>query len=66
MINIDYDNLGPEYLIPVYFPTITKIKKETRIQEKFGGIKPFFKKGEKWPLDSSNKPMSFICQFKDP
>lgn len=54
------------YFNTVYFPQIKKIDRETGIEEKFGGRKPFFKKGESWPITNYNDPLVFICQFKDP
>lgn len=66
-IEIDFDNLSEEFYTKAYIPTTTQIKfeEETGLEEKFGGSKPFFMKGESWPIDPSNIPMKFFCQFKD-
>ena len=65
---IDFKNLTDDFYVDVFFPeweTNKKIK-EDPFQQKFGGKRPFFTKGESWPLDSLGKPMVFICQFIDP
>lgn len=51
----------------VYFPVVSKdiLKKENGLEEKFGGLVPFFIKGEKWPM-VDDVPMTFFCQIKDP
>jgi len=51
-----------------YLPVIKEIKEfdETGREEKFGGTKPFFIEGEKWPKDIDGNPLVFFCQFKDP
>ncbi len=64
---IDFDNMSIEDMNEVYFPVVSKdiIKKESGLEEKFGGNVPFFIKGEKWPL-VNDVPMTFFCQIKDP
>ena len=66
---IDFDNMPIEDMNEVYFPVVSKniilIKKESGLEEKFGGHVPFFIKGEKWPMVDS-VPMTFFCQIKDP
>ena len=64
---IDFDNMPIEDMKEVYFPVVSKniLKKETGLEEKFGGHKPFFIKGEKWPI-FDGVPMTFFCQMKDP
>ena len=64
--------------VNAYRPKVEKMdpKKETGRESKFGGTKPFFVKGEKWPTDvkwdyktSKNGPtyyMTFFGQFIDP
>jgi len=61
------DDLPDELYCKAYKPEVLKIliKNETGRESKFGGSKPFFIMGEKWP--SYNKYyMTFFCQFKDP
>jgi hypothetical protein len=65
--NIDFNNLLTlDYRI-AYFPCVSNeiIEDENGKEQKFGGKKPFFIKGEKWPLDNDT-PMTFFCQFIDP
>lgn len=66
--NIDFDNLPKKFYTNAYIPNTVEIKfdDETGIEEKFGGSKPFFIKGESWPVDSNNIEMIFFGQFKDP
>lgn len=59
-------NFDDSYFNTVYFPQVKKIERETGLEEKFGGMKPFFKKGEIWPTTQYLEPLVFICQFKDP
>ena len=66
VITFDPDTFDNSYFNTVYFPQVKKIVNETGLEEKFGGRKPFFKKGETWPTTKSNEPLVFICQFKDP
>jgi uncharacterized protein YwqG len=67
----DFNNLPPSCYVSAFTPKTVKIdsgkdaKKETGLEEKFGGKVPFFVKGEKWPLSPSGAPMSFFCQLKD-
>lgn len=65
---IDFDNLSKDFYTNAYIPTSIQIKfeEETGLEEKFGGSKPFFIKGESWPVDDDYIPMRFFCQFKDP
>ena len=65
---IDFDNLSKDFYINAYIPISIQIKfeEETGLEEKFGGSKPFFIKGESWPIDDDYIPMRFFCQFKDP
>ena len=65
---IDFDNLSKDFYTNAYIPTSLQIKfeEETGLEEKFGGSKPFFIKGESWPVDDDTIPMRFFCQFKDP
>jgi uncharacterized protein YwqG len=65
---IDFDNLSKDFYINAYIPTSIPIKfeEETGLEDKFGGSKPFFIKGESWPIDDDCIPMRFFCQFKDP
>jgi len=66
--NIDFENLPKLLYTESYLPVTTEIKyeEENGLEEKFGGSKPFFIKGEEWPLDGADIPMKFFCQFKDP
>ncbi len=58
----------------VYSPDVLETpipeEEETGMEEKFGGEKPFFMKGETWPeyeTDCGEKrPYDFVCQYKDP
>jgi uncharacterized protein YwqG len=63
----DFSRLPEDFFKDSYIPIVSseKINIETGLEEKFGGEIPFFVKGEKWP-DDDDKPMNFICQFKDP
>lgn len=65
---IDFDNLSKDFYTNAYIPTSIQIKfeEETGLEDKFGGSKPFFIKGESWPVDDDYIPMRFFCQFKDP
>jgi len=67
-IEIDFDNLSKDFYTNAYIPISIQIniKDETGLEDKFGGSKPFFIKGETWPIDDDNIPMRFFCQFKDP
>lgn len=55
-----------------YIPKVSKnqIDNETGLEDKFGGSKPFFIEGEKWPLyttyNNEESFMRLLCQFKDP
>jgi len=64
---IDFDNMSIEDMNEFYFPVVNKniIKKESGLEEKFGGNVPFFIKGEKWPI-IDDVPMTFFGQIKDP
>ena len=68
--NIDFDDLYDDCYTTAFIPRVGKneIEVETGLEEKFGGNKPFFIEGEKWPLskDELKEPMKLICQFKDP
>ena len=68
--NIDFDDLYDDCYTIAFIPRVGKneIEVETGLEEKFGGNKPFFIEGEKWPLskDELKEPMKLICQFKDP
>lgn len=63
-----FSNITDEYLKDVYYPNtkLIQFNEETGLENKFGGSKPFFIKGETWKFDSEGKPMIFLCQFKDP
>jgi hypothetical protein len=64
---IDFNSLiDLDYRI-AYFPCVSNevIENENGKEQKFGGKKPFFIKGEKWPMDN-DIPMTFFCQFIDP
>ena len=67
----DFNNLPPSCYVSAFTPKTTKIslekdaKKETGLEEKFGGKVPFFIEGEEWPLSPSGDPMTFFCQLKD-
>ena len=57
----------------VYTPVVKEDKPlsvETGLEEKFGGEKPFFMKGETWPMYKSEsgeeRPYDFVCQYIDP
>jgi len=67
-IKIAFDNLSKKFYTNAYIPTSIQIKfeEETGLEDKFGGSKPFFIKGESWPIDDDYIPMRFFCQFKDP
>lgn len=64
---IDFDNLPDKFYTDAYFPEYLKIMEdeETGLEEKFGGSKPFFIKGESWPV-VNELSLTFCCQFKDP
>jgi hypothetical protein len=68
--NIDFDDLYDDCYTIAFIPRVSKneIEVETGLEDKFGGNKPFFIEGEKWPLskDELKEPMKLICQFKDP
>jgi hypothetical protein len=65
--SINFDDLGEDFYIDVYFPESIKIEleDETGLENKLGGTRPFFIKGEKWPLHHG-VPMVFFGQFIDP
>ena len=68
---IDFDNLDEDCYTYSYIPDVseTEIINETGLEEKFGGLKPFFIEGESWPLCDifgDERGMNFVCQFKDP
>ena len=67
-VEIDFDNLSEDFYTYAHIPVTSQIKfeEETGLEEKFGGLKPFFILGEKWPIDDDDIPMRFFCQFKDP
>ena len=58
-----FDFLPKECHNIAFIPVTEEITgdQETGIESKFGGSKPFFIKGESWPLN-----MTFFCQFIDP
>jgi hypothetical protein len=60
-----FDNLPEQYYTTAYKPVTKKIKKESGLEEKFGGEIPFFVKGELWP-SKDEYHMTFFCQLKDP
>jgi hypothetical protein len=50
-----------------FHPILEKLPaKETGLEQKIGGHVPFFKEGDKWPLDEVGVPMAFFAQFVDP
>jgi hypothetical protein len=57
----DFGTLPDDCYVTAYIPECELIKSETGLEEKFGGKKPFFTKGEEWPEE-----LIFLCQFKDP
>jgi uncharacterized protein YwqG len=59
------ENLPNEMYIPYFKPNVKLIQNETGLEEKFGGNKPFFVKGEVWP-SKDEYHMTFFCQLKDP
>lgn len=63
----NFDNIPSEFYHNAYYPQTKEIKMEdeTGLENKFGGSKPFFVKGEEWPVYKSI-PMIFFCQFRDP
>jgi uncharacterized protein YwqG len=63
---VNFDKLPDFCYTHYYTPTVKKIRRENRIHEKFGGVMPFFVKGEVWPIDIKGRPMTFFCQFKNP
>lgn len=66
---LDFDNLSKNCYVDVFFPQVELLetdKEEIGIEDKFGGNKPFFIEGEKWPLNNEGIPMTFICQFINP
>lgn len=67
-VELDFDNLSDKFYTNAYIPITTQIKfeEETGLEDKFGGNKPFFIKGETWPIDKLEIPMKFFGQFKDP
>jgi hypothetical protein len=64
---LNFNNLPDEFYHNAYFPQVESInfEDETGLENKFGGCKPFFIEGEKWPTYES-EPMIFFCQFRDP
>jgi hypothetical protein len=63
----NFDNIPSELYHNAYLPQTKEIKitDETGLENKFGGSKPFFVKGETWPM-YKYVPMIFFCQFRDP
>ena len=60
------DSLSDEFYNTAYHPIVEKMTHfETGLEEKFGGRKPFFVKGEQWP-SVNNFHMTFFGQLKDP
>jgi len=60
------DSLSDEFYNIAYHPIVEKMNiPETGLEEKFGGTKPFFVKGEQWP-SLNNFHMTFFGQLKDP
>ena len=60
------DSLSDEFYNTAYHPIVEKMThSETGLEEKFGGRKPFFVKGEQWP-SVNNFHMTFFGQLKDP
>lgn len=66
---LDFDNLAKNCYVPVFFPQVELLEteyEETGLEDKFCGNKPFFMKGETWPTSNDGRPMTFICQFRNP
>jgi len=62
----DYiSNLSVNFYNYGYKPIVHKLTDETGLEQKFGGKKPFFIKGEKWPSVGKYN-MTFFGQLYDP
>jgi len=58
--------LDDSFYNTAYKPKVKKMEEEeTGLEEKFGGNRPFFVKGEKWP-SKGEYHMTFFGQLKDP
>jgi len=66
-LKINFSNLPKDCYTPAYFPETKLIDSasESGLENKFGGKRPFFVKGESWPM-YDDVPMVFFGQFKDP
>jgi hypothetical protein len=66
--SLDFDNMDEDCYTYTYLPDVdeNELIDETGLEEKFGGSKPFFIEGERWPLFNDDSKMYFLCQFKDP
>jgi len=66
--SLDFDNMDEDCYTYTYLPDVdeNELIDETGLEEKFGGSKPFFIEGERWPLLNEDSKMYFLCQFKDP
>ena len=65
---IDFDNLDEQFYRKVYYPKLKKIdNKETGLENKLGGVVPFFIEGEDWPISEyDGSLLTFLGQFTDP
>lgn len=64
-IKFDFGTLPDDCYVTAHIPECELIKSETGLEQKFGGKKPFFVKGDKWPI-GNDKELIFLCQFRDP
>lgn len=69
ILDIDLNKLPIDCYSEAKIPITKKIdpSEENELDEKFGGTKPFFVKGDRWPINhDDNIPMVFFGQFKHP